>query len=98
MVDKAAIELGQRLKRLLAHEDFAPLLAEWDGRVATLKAQQEACSSVYDSPPHIAAHIAQRLNETAYLREWIEDTVARGGREFLKQQAEAAQAVEEVSA
>lgn len=80
MADKAAIELGQRLNRLMANEDFAPLLAEWDGRISSLKAHGEASASVYASEPHITSHIAQRLHELASLREWIEDEIERGAR------------------
>ena len=88
MSDKAAIELGQRLNRLMSNEDFAPLLAEWDSRISNLQAHGEASSSVYDSPPHIASNIAQRLSELASLREWIDDEIERGGREILKQQTQ----------
>lgn len=98
MADKEAIELGQRLNRLMANEDFAPLLAEWDSRISNLQAHGEASSSVYDSPPHIASNIAQRLSELVSMREWIDDEIKRGGREILKQQVEDAKEADKVPA
>jgi hypothetical protein len=87
VADKQSIELGLRLYRLKASEDFAPLLAEWDARISSLKGQQAACASVYNSAPHIISNVAQRLSELESFRAWIDDEIERGGKEKVKQEA-----------
>ena len=88
MADKAAIELGQRLNRLMANEDFAPFLDELSSRIANRKAQLTASATVYDYPQHITSNLAQRLDELSAIREWIDDSIEYGGREILKQQTQ----------
>lgn len=90
MSDKAAIELGLRLHRLMENEDFAPFYAELVSRIANRNLQLEASATAVVCDPHVLSHIAQRKDELVSLREWIEDGIERGGREKMKQDAVAA--------
>lgn len=85
MADKKAIELGQRLHRLMENEDFAPFLAELDSRIEGERAALELSGSVINVPPHISANCAQRLNALMSLRDWLDDEIERGGKERMKE-------------
>lgn len=94
MADKAAIDLGSKLHRLMENDDFSPFLAEFELRIANCKERLEGSGGAVDIPPHLSSNYAQRLNELVSLREWIDDEIERGGREKMKQQGEQEQVPE----
>ncbi len=87
MADKEAIELGQRLYRLMENEDFTlTVLAQMESQIANCKLQLEISGSVVDVPQHLANNYSQRLDEIFRLRSWIDDEIERGGKEKIKQE------------
>lgn len=90
MADKAAIELGERLNRLIQNEDFFPIFGYVDGRLSSLEADRDAQASQTNCNPAIISHISQRIDELISLRVWVFDSIEAGGREKVKKEKESA--------
>ncbi len=90
MAKKEAIERGRALHRLLANDDFAVLLKEWDERINTLASARDNWEGHTPEHNSILVSLSLRLGALKSLREWIDDEVEIGGREKMKQENEAA--------
>lgn len=81
------IERGRALHRLKTNPDFAILLREWDERIELLIAARDSWdeSPLFDS--HSLTRIVHRLSSLKSLRDWIDDEIAIGGKEKMRQES-----------